>query len=117
VTPGELLLLGGLGWIAGWIGWILRPRIRERWLVLLVFTGAATVGGLALRAWYRRPIGIVLDDVTLRLSPHGQAPALGPLAGGSAVRVAGHAAGWVLVRAAGQRDGWVPDAAVAMVGG
>ncbi len=117
VTPDELLLLGALGWIAGWIGWVARPRVRERWLVLLVFAGAATAGGLALRAWYRRPLGIVLDDATLRLSPHGQAPALGPVAGGSAVRVTGHAGGWVLVRAAGRRQGWVPDAAVALVGG
>jgi len=117
VTPDELLLLGTLGWIAGWVGWVARPRVRERWLVLLVFAAAATAGGLALRAWYRRPLGIVLDDTTLRLSPHGQAPALGPVAGGSAVRVSGHAGGWVLVRAAGRRQGWVPDAAVALVGG
>ncbi|MGN6390729.1 MAG: hypothetical protein ACTHM9_00590 [Gemmatimonadales bacterium] len=117
VTPEELLLLGALGWIVGWIGWVARPRVRERWLVLLVFAATATAGGLALRAWYRRPLGIVLEDATLRLSPHGQAPGLGPVQGGTAVRVAGHVGGWVLVRAAGQREGWVPDAAVALVGG
>ena len=61
--------------------------IRERWLVLLVFAGTAVLGGLALRAWYRRPLAIVLDDATLRLSPHGRAPALAPVEGGSAVRL------------------------------
>jgi len=117
VTPEELLLGGAAGWILGWLGWILRPRIRERWLVLLVFAGAAVTGGLALRAWYGRPIAIVLDDATLRLSPHGRAPAIVPVEGGSAVRIAGHARGWLLVRAAGGREGWLPDAAVAAIGG
>ena len=117
VTPEELLLGGAAGWILGWLGWILRPRIRERWLVLLVFAGAAVAAGLTLRAWYDRPIAIVLDDATLRLSPHGRAPAIVPVEGGSAVRIAGHARGWLLVRAAGGREGWLPDAAVAVIGG
>jgi hypothetical protein len=91
--------------------------VRDRWLVLLVFAGSAVAGGLALRAWYRRPLAIVLDPATLRLSPHGRAPALSPVEGGSAVRIVGWAPGWVLVRAAGGREGWVPDAAVAAVGG
>lgn len=116
VTPEELLLVGSAGWLIGWLGWIARPRIRERWLVVLAFAGAAVLSGLALRAWYRRPIAIVLDDVTLRLSPHGQAPAVAPVQGGSAVRVVGHGGGWVLVRAAGGREGWVPDPAVAAIG-
>ncbi len=117
MTPDELLVVGAFGWIVGWIGWALRPRIRDRWLVLLVFAAVAVGSGLALRAWYRRPLAIVLDPVTLRLSPHGRAPALGPVESGSAVRIVGHATGWVLVRAAGDREGWVPDAAVAAVGG
>ena len=85
--------------------------------MLLVFAGATVLSGLALRAWYRRPIAIVLEDATLRLSPHGQAPAIAPLEGGSAVRVVGHARGWLLVRAAGGREGWLPDPAVAAIGG
>lgn len=117
VTPEELLLWGAVGWMAGWLGWIVRPRIRERWLVLLVFAGTAVLSGLALRIWYRRPLAIVLDDATLRLSPHGRAPALAPIEGGSAVRVVAHSGGWLLVRAAGGREGWVPDAAVAAIGG
>ena len=59
----------------------------------------------------------VLDDVTLRLSPHGQAPTVAPVEGGSAVRIVGQGRGWVLVRAAGGREGWVPDPAVAAIGG
>jgi hypothetical protein len=117
VTPEELLLAGAAGWLLGWLGWIVRPRIRERWLVLLAFAGAAVLSGLALREWYRRPTAIVLENVTLRLSPHGQAPAVAPVEGGSAVRIAGHAHGWLLVRAAGGREGWVPDPAVAAIGG
>jgi hypothetical protein len=117
VTPEELLLAGGIAWIAGWLGWVLRPRARERWLVLLVFAAAAVLGGLGLRAWYRRPLAIVIDAATLRLSPHGRAPALAPVEGGSAVRVIGRVPGWVLVQAAGGREGWVSDAAVAAVGG
>jgi hypothetical protein len=117
VTPEELLLAGGVLWIAGWVGWIVRPRLRERWLVLLVFAGGAVLAGLGLRAWYRVPLALVLDDAPLRVSPHGRAPALSPLEGGSAVRIVRHAHGWVLVRGPGGREGWLPDEAVAAVGG
>jgi hypothetical protein len=117
VTPDELLLAGGIGWLLGWIGWAVRARARERWLVLLVFAGVAVLGGLGLRAWYRVPLAIVLDPVTLRLSPHGRAPTISPVEGGSAVRVVRRAPGWVLVRAPDGREGWLPDAAVAAVGG
>jgi hypothetical protein len=85
--------------------------------VLLVFAGSAVLAGLGLRAWYRVPLALVLDDVPLRVSPHGRAPALSPLEGGSAVRIVRHAQGWVLVRAPGEREGWLPDEAVAAVGG
>jgi hypothetical protein len=117
VTPEELLLTGGVLWIAGWLGWVIRPRLRERWLVLLVFAGAAVVAGLGLRAWYRVPLALVLDDAPLRVSPHGRAPALAPLESGTAVRIVRHAQGWVLVRAPGEREGWLPDDAIAAVGG
>jgi hypothetical protein len=117
VTPEELLLFGSLAWIGGWIGWALRPRVRERWLVLLVFGGIGVAAGLALRAWYSRPLAIVLDRTAARISPHGLAPVVAPLEPGSALRVVSHVPGWVLVRTAGAQHGWVDEAAVARVGG
>jgi tetratricopeptide (TPR) repeat protein len=113
----ELLLLGALGWIAGWLGWMLRPRVRERWLVLLVFSAAAVLAGLALRIWLREPLAIVLERTTLRLSPHGLAPTLVSLESGSAVRILRHSPGWVMVEAPGAQRGWLADDAVAAVGG
>ena len=117
VTPEELLLFGALGWLAGWIAWVLRPRFRDRWAVVLVFAAASTAAGFGLRAWERRPLGIVLDQTTLRVSPHGLAPALGPLDTGGAVQILRSASGWTLVRASGSRQGWVVSDAIAAVGG
>ena len=117
VAPEELLLLGALGWIAGWLGWTLRPRVRERWLVLLVFSAAALLAGLALRNWLREPLGVVLDRATLRLSPHGLAPTVASLESGSAVRILRRSSGWVMVQAPGAQRGWLADGAVAAVGG
>ena len=117
VTPEELLLFGSAGWLVAWLGWALGPRLRERWTILLVFAACAIVGGLALRAWYRRPIAILVDSATLRLSPHGLAPAIAPVEGGSAVLLLRRTPGWALVRAGGAREGWVPTDAVAVVGG
>jgi hypothetical protein len=117
VTPEELLLLGALGWVIGWAGWVLRPRLRDRWTVLLIFSAAAALSGFALRAWHRRPIAIVLDQTPLRLSPHGRAPALGPLEAGGAVRILRRDRGWVLVRGAGSREGWVVSDAIAAING
>lgn len=117
VTAEELLLFGTLGWLAGWIGWTFRPRVRERWLVLLVFSAAAVLAGLALRTWLREPLAIVLERTTLRLSPHGLAPAVTSLESGSAVRIIRHSPGWVMVEAPGAQRGWLADEAVAAVGG
>jgi hypothetical protein len=113
----ELLLLGGLGWLAGWLGWTLRPRVRERWLILLVFSAAALIAGLALRVWLREPVGIVLQRATLRLSPHGLAPVVVGLEEGSAIRILRRSPGWVMIEAPGAQRGWLPDEAVAAVGG
>jgi hypothetical protein len=117
VSSEELLLWGSFCWIAGWLGWMLRPMVRERWLVLLVFSGAAVLAGLALRAWLREPLAIVLERTTLRLSPHGLAPTVSSLDSGSAVRILRQAPGWVMVEAPGDQRGWLADAAVAAVGG
>jgi hypothetical protein len=116
VTSEELLLAGALAWIAGWVGWVLRPRLRDRWTILLIFAAIAALGGLGLRAWNRRPIAVVLDQTTLRLSPHGRAPAVGPLEPGGAVHMLRRDPGWVLVRA-GSKEGWVPSDAIAAIGG
>jgi tetratricopeptide (TPR) repeat protein len=117
VTSEELLLLGSLGWVVGWLGWNLRPRVRDRWTILLVFAAAAGLAGFGLRLWYRRPIAIVLDQTTLRISPHGRAPAVGPLEAGGAVRILRRDRGWVLVRSAGAREGWLASDAIAAIGG
>jgi hypothetical protein len=117
ITSEELLLLGALGWILGWIGWILRPRQRDRWTILLVFGAASALSGFGLRAWHHRPIAIVLDPTSLRLSPHGRAPAVGPLEAGGAVQILRQDRGWVLVRAAGSREGWVATDAIAAING
>jgi hypothetical protein len=117
VTPEELLLLGLLGWVVGWIGWIIRPRVRDRWIMLLVFAAIAGMGGAALRLWYQRQIAIVIEPTTLRLSPHGRAPALGPVDAGGAVLMLRVDGDWVLVRAAGSREGWLTADAIAPIGG
>jgi hypothetical protein len=117
VTPEELLLFGTVAWIVAWLGWTLTPRVRDRWTILLVFAACAMVGGLALRYWYERSVAIVVDAATLRLSPHGLAPAISPVDGGSAVLLLRRASGWALVRAAGAREGWLPADAIAVVGG
>jgi len=116
VTPDELLLAGMVGWLAGWVGWGLRPRTRHRWAMLLAASISTQMAGFALRSWYARPLGIVLDQTTMRLSPHGRAPAVGPLDSGAGVRVLRRDPGWILVRAAGEREGWVTADAVAAIG-
>ena len=117
VTAEELLLVGALGWLAGWIGWVVRPRLRDRWAILLLFAGVSVASGLGLRAWQRRPLGIVLDQTTLRVSPHGLATALGPVDPGGAVQILRRESGWTLVRASGAREGWVASDAIAAIGG
>ena len=116
VTSAELLLLAAVVWLVGWTGWIWRPRVRERWTVLLAFAAIAALGAVALAAWNSRPIAVVLDQTTLRISPHGRAPAVGPIEAGAAVRMRRSERGWVLVRA-GAREGWVPSEAIAAIGG
>lgn len=117
VTSEELLVLGALGWVIGWMGWVFRPRVRDRWTILLVFSGAMVVAAFGLRVWYSRPVAIVLDQTTLRLSPHGRAPAVGPLESGAAVQILRTDRGWVLVRSTGSREGWVASAAIAAING
>jgi hypothetical protein len=116
-TSDELLLLGSVAWVTGWIGWVMRPRARDRWAILLVFAAVTVAAGFGLRAWQNRPLGIVLDGTTMRMSPHGLAPAVGPVEAGSAVRILRRQAGWTLVRASGAREGWLAAGTVAAIGG
>jgi uncharacterized protein YgiM (DUF1202 family) len=53
----------------------------------------------------------------LRMSPHGLAPAIGPLDAGGAVRILRTQPGWTLVQASGSREGWVASDAIASIGG
>jgi uncharacterized protein YraI len=59
---------------------------------------------------------VVLDQTTMRLSPHGRAPAVGPLESGAAVRMVRADRGWVLVRS-GRGLGWVTADAIAAISG
>jgi hypothetical protein len=117
LTSDELLLIGALAWVGGWLGWAVRPRARDRWAILLVFAAVTVAAGFGLRAWHRRPIGIVLEQTTIRMSPHGLAPAVGPVEAGGAVRILRRQPGWTLVRATGEREGWVAAGTVAGIGG
>lgn len=116
VTPEELLVAGALAWLLGWAGWVWRPRVRDRWTILLVFAAISTVSSVALRIWYREPVAVVLDQTTMRLSPHGRAPPIGPLEAGGAVRLLRQERGWTLVRA-GPAEGWVSADAIAAISG
>jgi hypothetical protein len=84
--------------------------------MLLVFAALSTLGSVALRAWYARPIAVVLDQTTLRLSPHGHAQAIGPLETGGAVQLLRRGPGWAMVRA-GAAEGWVSTDAIAVISG
>jgi hypothetical protein len=96
---------------------VVRPRARDRWTILLVFAAVTVAAGFGLRAWQNRPLGIVLDGTTMRMSPHGLAPPVGPVEAGGAVRILRRQAGWTLVRAPGARQGWLAAGTVAAIGG
>ena len=116
VTPAELGLAGVLCWLAGWTMLVLgRGRVGAR--VVASFAIAVVLGGasLALWRWYREPLAIVTSASALRLSPHGRAPELAPLASGTAVRPVRTDGAWRLVEAADGRTGWVPAEALARV--
>jgi tetratricopeptide (TPR) repeat protein len=116
-TPDELIVVAAIGWLLGWGGWMLRPQYRARWMVLLIVAAMFGLSSLGVAAWYRRPIAIVLDQIPLRLSPHGRAPAVAPLEAGSAVRVLRQQRGWVLVRGSQSTEGWLPSDDIAAIHG
>lgn len=115
VRPDELLLIGIGGWVLGWLAWVARPRRRDRWTIVLLFSGAAVIAGLALRSWYARPVAVARQGAELRVSPHGRATALAKVDVGGAVLVLQQRPGWAFVRTADRRDGWLPTGAIAAV--
>jgi hypothetical protein len=106
VTPEELVLLGGLLWIAGWIGYAWNRR--SHWLVLVVAGLIAGGGSLGLHRWYQRPLGIVTAANALAISPHELAPAVAPVHVGSVVHVLQREHHWAMVREIGGNIGWLP---------
>ena len=94
----------------GWVGWVLRPRVRERWTVLLVFAARCGIG----RA--RAPRLVPAAHRHRARPDHAATVAARPRAGDRSARGRQRGAdapaacrGWLLVRAAGGREGWVPD--------
>jgi len=115
VTPEELFLGATILWLAAWGGVAFSRRWRGRWAV--VASGA--VVALLLAGWtareQSRPLGIVTENLPLRVSPHGRAPGSRDLPIGTAVRPTRVRADWTLVRAATGEVGWVPTAGVAWI--
>jgi hypothetical protein len=116
VTPPELGLVALLAWLTGWAFFIgRRGRLGARVIAPLAAAVILGAAGIALHLWYARPLAIVAEAGPLRLSPHGRAPEIAPLAVGAAVRPVRPSAGWVLVEAPDGREGWMPTGALASV--
>lgn len=115
VTPEELALVALGLWLLAWT-LILADRPRFRLRSALSLAGSVVVGsaGAIVAARYDRPVGIVVADTPLRVSPHGRAPELGPLDAAESVRLRRQQDGWWLVDVAG-RSGWLPSALIARV--
>ncbi|HTO74229.1 MAG TPA: BatD family protein, partial [Gemmatimonadales bacterium] len=113
VTPEELAVLAALCWIIGWIGIAVERHWRGRWL--LVLAGGAVVGALAIAVQARQsqPIGVVLADANVTLSPHERAPVVAATRRGYAVRIERQESGWLLVEDLAGHTGWLPAARVA----
>ena len=110
VTPGELVLLAGVLWIAGWIGYAVTRQ--HRWLLVVVGGLLAAGGAEALGLWYARPLSIVTADNSLSVSPHDLAPAVAPVQVGSVVTLIQRRGSWAMVREVGGKIGWLPLASV-----
>ncbi len=113
ITPEELLVISAGLWVAGWLALALWRRRRGIGLTLLL--AGCVLGGssLGLRSWYRRPVALILETTTLRISPHDRGPAVGILPPGTAVLVVRLTPRWVLARSASGHSGWISAEALA----
>ena len=114
-TPEELWLAGGILWLLGWGGLLVRRRRRVAGGVAGL--GAAiALAGVLLAHWYARPLRIVAADATIQVSPGALSPAIAPIEAGQAVRPIRRLEGWVLVSSGRGPAGWLPAAALVPVG-
>lgn len=113
-APGELLVLGGVAWVAGWI--LVAVRRRRRGRLLLAAGAVLAVGGGALAWWWRAPVRIVRHDTPLRVAPGARAEAVVTLPAGTAVRARRELPGWVLAESPARGLGWLPAEEVTDVG-
>ncbi len=115
VTPEELALAAAGCWVIGCAFLARRRALRAR--VIASLGAALVLGGaaFALRDWYARPLAVMTVSSPLRLSPHGRAPEVGPLAAAAAVRPLRSDRGWWLVLGPDGREGWVPAGALAVI--
>jgi hypothetical protein len=105
-TPQELLVLAGILWVGGWIGYTITRKVR--WLIAVVAGLVTAGGGEALALWYARPLAIVTTEHSLSVSPHDLAPAVAPVQVGSVVTMIQQERGWAMVREVDGRIGWLP---------
>ncbi len=117
VTPSELLLLALLAWIVGWAVVALRRRFTATSTTGLGLALMLALSAVALQYWEQRPRGIVVQQLPLRLSPHGLATQISTLNVMSEVPLEQRRSDWLLVRDAFGRRGWVPAGAVAVIHG
>lgn len=111
LTPEELALLALLLWCAGWVLVLLdRRTLRLRSALLLSGALLAGAASAVVTARYARPLGVLLADGPIRVSPHGLAPEVTNLSSGSSLMLRRKQGDWWLVGVAG-KSGWLPASA------
>jgi hypothetical protein len=113
VTPEELAVLALACWLVGWVGVGVERRWRARWLAVLGAGVIAAAGAVTVHLRESRPLGIIVADASVTISPHERAPVVTAAARGNAVRIEREEGGWVLVLDAAGHSGWLPAARVA----
>jgi hypothetical protein len=106
VTATELLLIGLLGWGAGWA--LLSSGRRRLAGVAFAVALAFSLGAWGVQQWYRQPIAVVIRQTTLRVAPFGLAETAGQVEELAVVRVIGSRAGWRMIRLPSGLVGWTP---------